>query len=738
MYCFGAAELPGRSGDGRVAFLGGSRDHMIRWLESQSGENALQFGRSDWRRELCGSIRSPDAVNHLNVREKIRGVFHLEGDPIPATGRVLHHIDLDSDRPVFMKPVLYQCVKSALLARDGSNASESRIHDIVVAPSKPENYRIVIRHLKEKNYSYHTYQLHSAKAFRVVMRGLNRRVIVEEIQADVESQGHRREEYCGGVFLIVAQAFDWVWYPGLLLKLKKILPNTNHLILQSYRCDRFPVISKGDKFSEYILNIWRHLPMRSAPRIEEGRGPSGGAPPSRHRWAHGGAGRGRQAAAKQEVVRLHGGRCLHHPGLNSAEGGIGGWESLPSPNDPGTDGRAAIPTSADTSTPRRRDSCHSTTPRKARTSENRPQQLISPIRRSRHPDCKTDDGGQAISSKQKNVCFQEVTTKSLILNVTQIYIARLGVPPRSSTIGALAVILCRDRKSCKPIGALVILPLKYKYHRGLNSRNNESRSCRRRDNIYLRLLLCKDAVRLQWIDPRLEAPPPAGGYRLQGPSRNEKTGALSDSSSDDESAQVRKCNTTESAAPITSSHKIATKACKIPPFTVFPKGIRMIEINSAFVEECKPEGLKTVKTKDGTRMYTKKSKDYVSIQNFLERKGIPHIIFILKDDRPIKYVIRGVDDETLPEELLAELKSEGFPVIRVAQLKSTGDKRRLPLFLVEFHPAVDKNKVNGITNILEMGVRVEPYKTPKTLLQCHNCQRLGHGAQGCSAERRCV
>ncbi|KAL1124424.1 hypothetical protein AAG570_001052 [Ranatra chinensis] len=37
-----------------------------------------------------------------------------------------------------------------------------------------------------------------------------------------------------------------------------------------------------------------------------------------------------------------------------------------------------------------------------------------------------------------------------------------------------------------------------------------------------------------------------------------------------------------------------------------------------------------------------------------------------------------------------------------------------------------------------MGARIEPYKIPKTSLQCHNCQRLGHGTQGCPAERRCV
>ncbi|KAL1138085.1 hypothetical protein AAG570_009780 [Ranatra chinensis] len=80
------------------------------------------------------------------------------------------------------------------------------------------------------------------------------------------------------------------------------------------------------------------------------------------------------------------------------------------------------------------------------------------------------------------------------------------------------------------------------------------------------------------------------------------------------------------------------------------------------------------------------------------------------DGLPIKYVIRGVDDETLSEELLAELKSEGFPVIRVVQLKSTGDKRKLPLFLTRMETqaptqmTVDVNTVSGLamTAILNM------------------------------------
>ncbi|KAL1138334.1 hypothetical protein AAG570_008398 [Ranatra chinensis] len=94
-------------------------------------------------------------------------------------------------------------------------------------------------------------------------------------------------------------------------------------------------------------------------KIEEERGPSGGHPPlalgrqgtrAGHgggrsgacRWVQSDRPRGTHAAAQRAFV---------HPGLNSAEGGIGGWESLPNPNDPGIDGRAAVPTSADASTP---------------------------------------------------------------------------------------------------------------------------------------------------------------------------------------------------------------------------------------------------------------------------------------------------------------------------------------------------------------------------------------------------
>ncbi|KAL1129360.1 hypothetical protein AAG570_013887 [Ranatra chinensis] len=66
---------------------------------------------------------------------------------------------------------------------------------------------------------------------------------------DIISSSLEQKQYCGAAFLDVEQAFDRVWHPGLLYKLKKILPSTYYLILQSYLKDRYSDIQsqKGGK-----------------------------------------------------------------------------------------------------------------------------------------------------------------------------------------------------------------------------------------------------------------------------------------------------------------------------------------------------------------------------------------------------------------------------------------------------------------------------------------------------------
>ena len=53
--------------------------------------------------------------------------------------------------------------------------------------------------------------------------------IVSEINKAINFQ-----EYCSTVYLDVQQAFDKVWYPGLLYKIKLKLPSEYYLLLKSY------------------------------------------------------------------------------------------------------------------------------------------------------------------------------------------------------------------------------------------------------------------------------------------------------------------------------------------------------------------------------------------------------------------------------------------------------------------------------------------------------------------------
>ena len=53
--------------------------------------------------------------------------------------------------------------------------------------------------------------------------------IVNEIATSLEEK-----KYCNAVFLDISQAFDRIWYPGLLYKLKHKLTSNYYLLLKSY------------------------------------------------------------------------------------------------------------------------------------------------------------------------------------------------------------------------------------------------------------------------------------------------------------------------------------------------------------------------------------------------------------------------------------------------------------------------------------------------------------------------
>ncbi|VVC41597.1 Reverse transcriptase domain [Cinara cedri] len=58
----------------------------------------------------------------------------------------------------------------------------------------------------------------------------------KKIKGEIKALGEKN--YCCGVFLDIAQAFDKVWHKGLLLKLLEQLPHTWYALLKSYLTER--------------------------------------------------------------------------------------------------------------------------------------------------------------------------------------------------------------------------------------------------------------------------------------------------------------------------------------------------------------------------------------------------------------------------------------------------------------------------------------------------------------------
>ena len=79
---------------------------------------------------------------------------------------------------------------------------------------------------------------------------------------DIIRSALEEKKYCSAAFLDVSQAFDKVWHPGLLYKLKRTLPHTFYQIFKSYLSDRFFTVKFGEEQS-HLLPVLAGVPQGS-------------------------------------------------------------------------------------------------------------------------------------------------------------------------------------------------------------------------------------------------------------------------------------------------------------------------------------------------------------------------------------------------------------------------------------------------------------------------------------------
>ncbi|GFT59823.1 nucleic-acid-binding protein from transposon X-element [Trichonephila clavipes] len=180
---------------------------------------------------------------------------------------------------------------------------------------------------------------------------------------------------------------------------------------------------------------------------------------------------------------------------------------------------------------------------------------------------------------------------------------------------------------------------------------------------------------------------------------------------------------------------VATKKPRIPPFFVSPKGdwrqlVALAKlIAPSFQSQMSGRFLKVTVADDV---------DYRALSKWLESSGVEFKSFMLKQDRPVKVVIRGLPSNTEPEEIKTEIEAEGFKVLKISQMKNYRTKAPMPLFYLQIENGVDAPKIYDFTELFGTRIEVKPFDRGNKVNQCWKCQGWFHSSEVCHLPPRCV
>ena len=130
--------------------------------------------------------------------------------------------------------------------------------------------------------------------------------------------------------------------------------------------------------------------------------------------------------------------------------------------------------------------------------------------------------------------------------------------------------------------------------------------------------------------------------------------------------------------------------------------------------------------------------DFRIVQTKLKNLSVPHFTYTPKQNRNKVYLLRGLDGDEDPVQILEELKSLNITMVEFITVSKFNTKQKSnSLFLIQISPNSNEQnlfKTNKVNNTI---VKWESIKK-RDIIQCFRCQRLGHSAFNCGMDYRCV
>lgn len=176
-----------------------------------------------------------------------------------------------------------------------------------------------------------------------------------------------------------------------------------------------------------------------------------------------------------------------------------------------------------------------------------------------------------------------------------------------------------------------------------------------------------------------------------------------------------------------------------PPPPIFIRGVVDFPgVRTELIELIGVDNFFCKSTVDHLRIQTSNPEAYRTLVHYLRKEQAEFHTFQLKEDKPMRIVIRNLHPSTSTEMIKSELELRLYEVRQVTQVIHRISKIPLPLFFVDLEPTDHSIGIFKLESLLHTKIKIEEPHKPKIISQCQNCQAYGHTKAYCGYSPRCV